>query len=410
METLGARIKRLRKEKKITQSALVGDRLTKGMLSLIENDKAKPSMESLTYIAQQLHVQVEQLMAPVSQDTLRALLADIKKQGGFSYPYNHHQIEQNFVKIQHYVAQMPHNFEGALLLRYYAMFGEILGKETAPYLEQAMQIFYDSNAMDEWLDTKFWQINTLSHGKKYHEALQHGIALKQECEQQQYVISTEKQIHLLFVISALHLAVNNLADSYHFMLEAYDISMATNQLLRIDDILRVLILITTLENQHNEASDFLQKLYLFSCFKNDDPAWASYYIMKAHLAYLHKDYTEMLRAAKQLTSFAKEDSAFHSLSYYYLGTAHYLLGHKKQAFQAFDHINEILPNGAFIHPYDRMGLCELLSYKARLLHEYGNAEALPLITALYEEAQSLTSSLQVTAIIEEAYALITAPQ
>jgi len=47
---LGERIRAIRKLKKMTLEALAGDQLTKGMLSQIENNKARPSMDSLEYI------------------------------------------------------------------------------------------------------------------------------------------------------------------------------------------------------------------------------------------------------------------------------------------------------------------------------------------------------------------------
>lgn len=78
METLGTRIKRLRKQKKLTQTELAKDRLTKGMLSLIENDKAKPSMESLRFIAQQLNVEVSYLIDDGTLTLLRELYVDIE--------------------------------------------------------------------------------------------------------------------------------------------------------------------------------------------------------------------------------------------------------------------------------------------------------------------------------------------
>ncbi|MCT4573638.1 helix-turn-helix domain-containing protein, partial [Bacillus thuringiensis] len=54
MATLGEKIKTLRKEKKLTQTELVGSELTKSMLSQIENGKATPSMKTLQYIAEKL--------------------------------------------------------------------------------------------------------------------------------------------------------------------------------------------------------------------------------------------------------------------------------------------------------------------------------------------------------------------
>ncbi|MCM1988640.1 helix-turn-helix domain-containing protein [Oceanirhabdus seepicola] len=53
-ETLGQKIKKLRKELKMTQSDLAGNEMTKSMLSHIENNQASPSMKNLQYIAKRL--------------------------------------------------------------------------------------------------------------------------------------------------------------------------------------------------------------------------------------------------------------------------------------------------------------------------------------------------------------------
>lgn len=54
--TLGEKIKNIRKEKRITQSDLVGKSMSKSMLSLIENNQATPSLKTLTYISSKLDV------------------------------------------------------------------------------------------------------------------------------------------------------------------------------------------------------------------------------------------------------------------------------------------------------------------------------------------------------------------
>ena len=52
--TLGKRIKTARQEAGLSQTALCGDKITRNMLSLIENDAAVPSVDTLQYLAQQL--------------------------------------------------------------------------------------------------------------------------------------------------------------------------------------------------------------------------------------------------------------------------------------------------------------------------------------------------------------------
>ncbi len=61
--TLGEKIKKLRKEKKLTQSALAGNEITRNMLSEIESNKATPSLSTLRYIAQNLDITLEYLVS-----------------------------------------------------------------------------------------------------------------------------------------------------------------------------------------------------------------------------------------------------------------------------------------------------------------------------------------------------------
>jgi len=60
--TLGKKIRKKRIEKKMTQQDLVGDFITRNMLSQIENGIATPSIKTLKYIAEKLEVPLSYLM------------------------------------------------------------------------------------------------------------------------------------------------------------------------------------------------------------------------------------------------------------------------------------------------------------------------------------------------------------
>ena len=51
---LGARIRQARLDAGLSQRQLCGDVITRNMLSQIENGSARPSMDTLKYLAQQL--------------------------------------------------------------------------------------------------------------------------------------------------------------------------------------------------------------------------------------------------------------------------------------------------------------------------------------------------------------------
>lgn len=61
--TIGEKIKYVRKRKKLTQSALASDKITRNMISRIENGSANPSLDTLIYIAQRLEVPVSYLVS-----------------------------------------------------------------------------------------------------------------------------------------------------------------------------------------------------------------------------------------------------------------------------------------------------------------------------------------------------------
>lgn len=61
--TLGEKIRKARKEKKITQESLVSGQITRNMLSAIESGKANPSLDTLTYIAKQLSLPLSYLLS-----------------------------------------------------------------------------------------------------------------------------------------------------------------------------------------------------------------------------------------------------------------------------------------------------------------------------------------------------------
>ena len=59
--TLGEKIRYLRKERKMTQSELAGEKITRNMLSAIESDKASPSLDTLNYLAEKLSIPLPHL-------------------------------------------------------------------------------------------------------------------------------------------------------------------------------------------------------------------------------------------------------------------------------------------------------------------------------------------------------------
>jgi len=65
---IGERIKSLRLQKMMTQKELCGDRITRNMLSAIENGYANPSIDTLMYIAEKLNISAGILISDGESD------------------------------------------------------------------------------------------------------------------------------------------------------------------------------------------------------------------------------------------------------------------------------------------------------------------------------------------------------
>lgn len=75
---LGSRLKEARLAKKLTQTEVVGNFITRNMLSQIESGTATPSIKTLTYLAEVLDLPVEQLIGAEEPGDL-ALLQEVKQ-------------------------------------------------------------------------------------------------------------------------------------------------------------------------------------------------------------------------------------------------------------------------------------------------------------------------------------------
>ena len=70
--TLGQKLKKARLDRGLTQSQIVGDRITRNMLSQLENDLASPSVGTLEYLASVLGVQAAWLLADEKEEEAAA--------------------------------------------------------------------------------------------------------------------------------------------------------------------------------------------------------------------------------------------------------------------------------------------------------------------------------------------------
>jgi len=77
---LGEKIRRLRVERGLSQRQLCGDQITRNMLSQIENGSARPSMDTLRFLARQLQLPVSYLLEEEGAVSVnQGLMADARQ-------------------------------------------------------------------------------------------------------------------------------------------------------------------------------------------------------------------------------------------------------------------------------------------------------------------------------------------
>lgn len=96
--SLGEKIKRKRKELKMTLKDLAKDRITPGQISLVESGRSNPSMDLLEYLANSLHTTVEYLME--SEESQAEKICIYYEQIAESYI-----ISKDYNKSENYIAK-----------------------------------------------------------------------------------------------------------------------------------------------------------------------------------------------------------------------------------------------------------------------------------------------------------------
>jgi transcriptional regulator with XRE-family HTH domain len=174
--SLGKKIRQLRIERKITQQELVGDFITRNMLSQIENDTATPSIKTLQYIADHLEVPLSFLMMGEHDDEFTgafeydsAEVAATKAKNIF--------FAGDYVKYINVIESNPHiaaeNRAASMLLgfAYLAVMSEAFSNgekdKCTDYYEKLKRINYTGNSIktDETYENDFID----KHIKRYAE-------------------------------------------------------------------------------------------------------------------------------------------------------------------------------------------------------------------------------------------------
>lgn len=410
MNSLGARIRKLRKEKKLTLEALAGDRLTKGMLSQIENEKAKPSMESLDYIAERLGVKPSELLEEVTPSSIRSLLEQVEilfaevKLGDMV----RHQEIVDLIKPS--VAGLPDSYEAGRLLYIYAVTQYEVGLaswETS--LLQARTIFKEINLLSHWFKTFILQMNIFAEKRQYDLAYACILQAQEIIEQEDYQFDSRDALLMAYYTSILQLAIGEHEEGKKLINETITNAHKNQLFYQIDDMYRIGAYCAMIDHDFEQAEHMFMKLEQYRAFAERVLVDALIYILRAHYYNNYMfNYEQALIEIESFNELKHEDLEILDSNYYYAekGKSLYLLGRYEEARTAFEHFQA---TPIFVsHPYDILGLNECFSYKALCYAHFGElTTAYDIAKMAYNDSLDLVD-LPYKRKIEEVYMTIKA--
>lgn len=405
MNSLGTRIRNLRKERKLTLEALAGDRLTKGMLSQIENDKAKPSMESLDYIAERLGVKASELLEEIAPSTIRHLLEQVEIFYAELQLGDTKNLDPTIEMIKPYVEELPLSYEAGRLLYIYAVAQYQAGITTweSP-LNRARFIFKEINLLSHWFETYVIQSAVFMEGRNYNMAYSCILQAKVEAEQENYQLDSRDAGKMAYYISIFQLAIGEYEAGKQLVKESIANAHKNQFYYYIDDMYRIAAFCAMVDNDFEQAEHLITKLEQYRVFVEQADVDAFIFKLRAHYYnnYTH-DYKKALEEIERFRPLMDMGGIKFDKNLYYCekGKSLYLLGRYEEAKEAFEHFTTI--PSFILHPFDILGFNECFSYKALCYAHFGElTTAYEIAKMAYKDSQDLID-LPYKQKIEETY-------
>jgi transcriptional regulator with XRE-family HTH domain len=383
---LGDRIRQLRKQKKMTLEALAGEGLTKGMLSLIENNKAKPSMESLAFIAEGLGVDVTELLGEISTQELRAILekAETLYNQKSADPY-----KELLILIEPYLEKLTHGYESARLLDIYSrsLYQEKLaGWEE--YSDLASMMYDKMNLTANRAQIAIFRAMVKFTQHEYSRALEILVRERTEIELNHVYMDPLTRMDFDYHEAILHFAIGDNEAANDVMERAIHFSKEQRIFYRINDLYRLGAGQALVFNDEEKLELNLKKLKQYGEFADDLLSILIHdLIIVMSLNTVKKKYEKALEIIDPYLADPRMVDVVEDLYQMEKGKALYGLGRFAEAISYFEMVETSTTTH---HPFDLSLYYVRYSYKALCYRELGEMEnALQAALKAVEKFESL---------------------
>ncbi|MFB3161024.1 helix-turn-helix transcriptional regulator [Neobacillus sp. 179-J 1A1 HS] len=370
---LGDRIRKLRKQKKLTLEALAGQGLTKGMLSLIENNKAQPSMESLAYIAKGLGVEVTDLLEEVSTLELREVLEKAEQLYNEKKEKATDKYKQLLTLLEPYIKNLPQGYEAARLLDIYSR--SLYEEKRSGWEElsnQAATMYDKMNVTANRAQIAIFRSMVKFIEHDYSNALEILLSERTEIESNHVYIDPMTQVDLDYSEAILHFAVGDFETASHVMENALIFSKKHRIFYRADDLYRIGAGQAMMFRDKEKREHYLRKLKQYGDFAEDTLSILVHDLLIAMtLIAEDKEYADAIEILDHYLAHPQEEEVVESLYTMEKGKALYGLGEFAEAIRQFEKVET--PSTTH-HPFDLSLFYVRYSYKALCHLELGEKE------------------------------------
>lgn len=337
---LGERIRQLRKQKRMTLEELAGKELTKGMLSLIENNKANPSMESLRYIAEQLGIEVADLLEEISSAELREILDQTEKLYNTDLENRSTNYKQIIDLIELHLANLTQGYEAARLLDIYSrcLYNEKIDGWSR-FSDQASKIYDHMNLTSKRTSLGIFRAMEKFVEHDYMESLTILLGQRAQIEATHVFIDSLTRLDLDYHEAILHLAVGDSNSATRVIENALAYSKEHRIFYRMDDLYRLAAGYAMITKDEKKQMYYSKKLKLYGELTDDMDSIIFYNLMNIDSLISEKqDFVKALEKSDQQLSDPKLKEPFKPYFYLQKGKALYGLFHYKEALYCLEKI------------------------------------------------------------------------
>ncbi|MNU59555.1 anaerobic benzoate catabolism transcriptional regulator [compost metagenome] len=393
MTIIGERIKRLRKQRGMTQTDLAGEHMTKSMLSQIENGKALPSMRTLQYLAEKLGEDAGYFLGEENEHGITELVREIEMNSKKKC------YEEVVRKVEPLLGtKLPMSIDVARMMEFYAeaCFHTVhRGGEEA--VQRAVEIYERFGLYVESSKAKYMNYAHLFSQGKYGSSLDLIREVRREYEIKKIGrdVIFELDLYYAEAVSLSALGLNK--ESRDVMLAALDLSKEQEVYYMTDHFLRILGNKFYESGETEKAAEYRKKARVFAEFTGNQDNLA--YIEMAEARAMNREgrYEEALAHIENVARIQQKKSAVYWLE---LGIYYYNTGQAEAALDAFSRV--VIPETVY-HPSDRTNLYAADAYMARLFAAKGQVrEAMKLSSRAYERVKDFPYNRD-RAFIDETY-------